>query len=250
MAYKHMASVYDTFMADAPYDEWLEFTTQIINDSDRAIQSIIDLGCGTGEIALRLAEGGYQVTGVDYSSDMLTLAAHKANNKNMSIQWVHQDMRDLVGFADMDLVISYCDAINYITTEKELSAVFHRVADALKPGGQFIFDVHSLHHLEHQLMNQTFADVTEDTSYIWFCTRGDAPGEVFHEITFFSLEGGTYIRFDELHHQRTFSIEIYKKLLADAGFRNIKLYGDFSLKNGHPKEDTERIFFLAENSTG
>lgn len=241
-----MASIYDKLMMDAPYDEWLEFTKQIIDESNRSINTIIDLGCGTGEIALRLAGQGYKVTGIDYSSDMLTLAAHKANNKNFSIQWIHQDMRELQGFKDMDLVISYCDSINYITTENELSAVFQRVAAALKPGGQFVFDVHSLYHMEHQLINQTFADVTEDASYIWFCSEGDYTGEAFHELTFFESEGDKYIRFDEMHHQRTFSIEVYKKLLIDAGFSNIKIYGDFHFNNAHIKEDTERIFLLAE----
>jgi ubiquinone/menaquinone biosynthesis C-methylase UbiE len=241
-----MAGVYDTLMAGVPYDRWLDFTKQIIEETGTSINTIIDLGCGTGEIALRLAEEGCDVTGVDYSSDMLTLAMNKANKKNLSVQWIQQDMLELEGFKEIDLVVSYCDSINYITTENELSTVFHRIADVLKPGGLFIFDVHSLFHMEHHLKNQTFADVKEDTSYIWFCTEGNYVGEAFHELTFFSLEGNKYVRFDELHHQRTFSVEIYKKLLADAGFENIKIYGDFSFRNKDLNKEAERIFFSAE----
>lgn len=248
MAYTHMAAVYDTLMTDAPYDKWLEFTKQVIQKSGRSIDKIADLGCGTGEIALRLAEEGFQVTGVDFSPDMLTLAADKAIKKNLSVQWVLQDMRELEGFVNMDLIVSYCDSINYITSEKELSDVFYRVAASLKEDGLFVFDVHSFFHMENHLKNQTFADAGEDASYIWFCVEGDHPGEVFHELTFFSLEGGHYIRFDELHHQRTFSVEAYKKLLSDAGFKNIKWYSDFTFQNDIVKEDAERIFFIAENT--
>jgi ubiquinone/menaquinone biosynthesis C-methylase UbiE len=245
-----MAGVYDTLMADAPYDKWAAFTKHLIHASGRSIQSIVDLGCGTGEIALRLAENDYRVTGVDFSADMLTLAAQKANERNLPVQWVHQDIREFTGFTEVDLAVCYCDTINYITSVEEIRAVFSRVASSLKEGGLFIFDVHSLTHMENNLKNQTFAEVTDDVSYIWFCIEGDHPGETFHELTFFSSVGDKYIRFDELHHQRTFSVEVYKNLLMEAGFRNIKMYGDFSLHQSAISEATERIFFAAEYNAG
>ncbi|GAB3795246.1 class I SAM-dependent DNA methyltransferase [Virgibacillus kimchii] len=246
MAYRQMAGVYDALMTNAPYNKWLEFTKQMIHKNGKSVHTIVDLGCGTGEIALRLAEENYRVIGVDVSSEMLTLAAHKANEKNLPVHWIHQDMRELDGFRDMDLVISYCDSMNYMTTVEDVRSVFERVASSLKRDGLFIFDVHSLHHMEYQLKNRTFADVTEDASYIWFCSAGEHPGEAYHELTFFSLENDKYIRFDELHHQRTFSVDVYKDLLVHAGFKNIKVYGDFSFHDATVNEDTERLFFTAE----
>lgn len=245
-----MASLYDKLMMDAPYDDWVNFTEEAFKQSGKQINRIADLGCGTGEISTRLAMAGYTVSGIDYSVDMLTYAEHKASEDKLSIQWVHQDLKELEGLKNLDAAISYCDVINYIVSEKELRTVFKRVADSLKEGGLFLFDVHSLFHVQHHLINQTFADVTDEASYIWFCSEGENPGEMHHDLTFFSLDVNKYERFQEYHHQRTYSITFYQQLLKDAGFENINIYADFSLKKKNLNEKSERIFFIAEKRSG
>ncbi|WP_067727355.1 class I SAM-dependent DNA methyltransferase [Oceanobacillus damuensis] len=250
MAYQEMAYLYDKLMLNAPYNEWISFTQGIMKRTGKNIAKIADLGCGTGEITTRLAEQGYQMTGVDYSADMLTYAEHKASEKNLTIQWIQQDLISLNGLSQYDMAISYCDVINYITDKDDLRKTFHNIANSLKDGGLFIFDVHSLSHVEMNYINHTFADVTDDASYIWFCSEGEERGEMFHDLTFFSREGEHYVRFDECHHQQTYPVEFYKKLLKDAGFENLKLYADFSLKENNVDEKSERIFFLAEKRSG
>lgn len=247
MAYQQMAYVYDRLMTDAPYEQWLAFTKEVFNRSGKQIKHVADLGCGTGQITALLAKEGYQMIGVDYSSDMLTYAEQKLSTEKLSIQWLNQDLQDLQGLANLDAAVSYCDVINYITSEEALATVFRGVANSLKPGGLFLFDVHSLYHVEHHLINQTFADVTDETSYIWFCSAGEAPGEMHHDLTFFTLDGEkTYRRFDEYHHQRTYAIEFYERLLTEAGFEISNSYRDFSLKQQNGNKTAERIFFVAE----
>ncbi|MBR3120203.1 MULTISPECIES: class I SAM-dependent DNA methyltransferase [Oceanobacillus] len=250
MAYQQMASLYDQLMVNAPYDAWVSFTEEMIKQTGKEAERIADLGCGTGEIATRLAERGYHITGVDYSTEMLTHAAHKAEEKNLSIQWIHQDLTKLTGLFEYDVAISYCDVMNYITEPMDLQKSFHNIANCLKEGGLFIFDVHSLSHVEKNYMNQTFAEVTDEASYIWFCSAGDDPGEMFHDLTFFALEEETYKRFDEFHHQKTYPVTFYKKILKESGFENIKLFADFSTKVNNVDENSERIFFLAEKRSG
>lgn len=241
-----MAYVYDKLMMHAPYNEWVDFTQAAIKKSGKKIEQIADFGCGTGEITTRLAKAGYSMTGVDYSAEMLTYAEHKASKDKLSIQWICQDLRELEGLIHFDAVVSYCDVMNYITTEEELKLVFKRAADSLNDGGLFIFDVHSLSHVDHHYINQTFADVMDDASYIWFCSGGDVPGEMYHDLTFFSLDGKIYERFDEYHYQRTYSVAFYKKLLIATGFENVDVYADFELIDGNLDNNSERIFFLAE----
>lgn len=247
MAYKQMANVYDRLMESAPYDAWLEFTQYIFKEYGKSVQKIADLGCGTGEITKRLAMEDYQVIGVDYSSDMLAYAEQKCSNAGLKVQWLNQDLKELHGLGDLDAAISYCDVINYITEESDLTSVFQGVADSLKEDGLFIFDVHSIHQVENNYVNQTFADVLEDASYIWFCHQGEVPGEMFHELTFFqSQEDDTYVRFDENHHQRTYKPNFYINLLKRTGFKNIKVHGDFQENEEIDLERAERIFFSAE----
>jgi SAM-dependent methyltransferase len=246
MVYEQMANVYDQLMKNAPYDKWLHFTREIFKQSGSQINNVADLGCGTGEVTCLLAEEGYQLTGVDYSADMLTYAEQKASSRALTVQWLHQDLRELHGLVQMDAALSYCDVLNYITSEAELADVFKRTADILKPGGLFLFDVHSLYHVEHHCVNQTFADVTDDASYVWFCSEGDAPGEMYHDLTFFKWNGADYTRFDEQHHQRTFEIPTYESLLEKAGFKQPAVYFDFSLSQPGMDGKPERIFFAAE----
>lgn len=245
MTYQHMAPFYDYFMRNAPYGKWIDFTKEIFNQYGENINKIIDLGCGTGEITIRLAKKGYHLFGIDYSSEMLSYAEQKAFKENVPIQWVHQDARKLDGFSNMDAVISFCDVMNYITTEKDLRIVFERVYTSLKDDGLFIFDIHSLNYVQNTLMNETFAEVTDEISYIWNCISGEELGEMHHQLTFFNLDGDKYVRFDEDHYQRTYPIPFYKGLLTDTGFTKINIYKDFSLENESSFKNANRIFFLA-----
>lgn len=248
MAYQLMAKVYDQFMEDAPYDNWVAFTDKVINHYNITNPTIADLGCGTGEIAIKLAKK-YAVTGVDYSSDMLTIAEQKANEHQVKVDWIHQDLRELAGLSNIELAISYCDVINYITTVEEVNRVFQNVGQVLKDNGLFLFDVHSMKHIEENLIGNSFTDVTEDSAYIWDCFPGENPGEMYHELTFFASNGGGYSRFDETHHQQTFPIEVYTKLLNNNGFEILSIHSDFSFENDFSEENAERIFIIAQKRT-
>lgn len=250
MSYDQMGFLYDPFMKDAPYDKWLTFTKEMIKKSGENVHKIADLGCGTGELTLQLAKEGYQMYGVDYSIDMLTYADQKSRNDNVDVQWIHQDLRALEGLENLDAAISFCDVMNYITSESDLKNVFARVAQSLKAGGLFMFDIHSLHYVSHHLVNNSFTEVTDDMVYIWECIEGDHSGEMYHELTFFTSDGNKYDRIDEFHHQRTYPIEIYEKLLMETGFEKPTLYSDFSLKSEKQHEKAERIFIVTEKRSG
>lgn len=250
MSYQELALFYDQFMKDAPYDEWVAFMENAFETYALTGNHIIDLGCGTGEISWRMAAKDYQVMALDNAENMLTIAAEKAHNKNLPIRFIHQDLRELEGLTDLDAAFSFCDVINYITEPDELKKVFTGVADALKPGGLFLFDVHSLTHVQNDLIDHTFALDEENCSYIWFCSSGEQPGEMYHDLTFFVRDDenqgkDTYYRFDESHHQHTYSVAFYTSLLEECGFEVKKVCGDFLLEK-EVTDTTERVFFIAK----
>src|SRR5699024_9170243 len=133
--YNKMAILYDHFMQEAPYDQWTDFTTTIFKEANLPIQHLADLGCGTGEITIRLAKQGYQIYGIDRSEEMLTYAQQKASINNVPVHWLQQDIRKLHGLKDLDAIISYCDVINYVTNEADVLAVFAGAAQALHENG-------------------------------------------------------------------------------------------------------------------
>lgn len=246
MAYTGFAHVYDELMKHAPYDKWVSFTEAILRQSNKKVSTILDLGCGTGEIALRLAEQGYQITGVDNATEMLSHAMSKSTEKQLSISWINQDITKLNGFSNIDLCISYCDVLNYITDKSDVERVCRHVYDSLSSDGLFIFDIHNLHYAEQQLMGHTFADVTDELSYIWECEAGDEAGEMFHYLTFFQQHKDHYVRFDEVHHQHTYDIDEYKVILDRCGFTKVDCYADFNAENQDSIHDGERLFIIAQ----
>ena len=85
-AYETFASVYDLFMEQVEYDEWLDHIHAVWEKYGIAPKTILDLGCGTGSILLPLAQEGFDVIGVDLSSEMLTEADHKAMEAGVSVR--------------------------------------------------------------------------------------------------------------------------------------------------------------------
>lgn len=242
MSYQRFANIYDVLMEDAPYDEWLQFTKEKLASHQKP--QILDVGCGTGEFILYLKKAGYDVTGVDLSENMLAIAHDKITAQGLSVRLFEQDMRSLENIGTFDVVTVFCDSLNYLQTEADVQKSLREFYSVLQPGGQLLFDVHSIFKMESIFKEQTFTYNSEELAYIWQSFEGDHPFSVEHELTFFVVEeNGLYRKFQEWHEQRTFPIEDYERWLKDAGFTNITIEADFSKK---VTETSERIFFTAK----
>jgi SAM-dependent methyltransferase len=245
MSYEQFAYLYDELMKDAPYDGWVQFVKEKCVKYGVAGTRLLDLGCGTGELSVRLAQEGLQVTGVDLSEDMLAVAQAKAVDAGVRIPFFQQNMADLEGQAEFDIIGIFCDSLNYLHTEEEVSSTFLNVFQHLSNEGIFIFDIHSIYKISHLFINQTYASSEEHVSYIWNSFPGENPNSVEHELSFFVLDErtGKYDRFDELHFQRTYPVQQYSSWLIAAGFELLEICADF--EHSEPRSESERIFFVA-----
>lgn len=242
MAYGQMAAVYDRLMTDSPYDQWLDWAEGVWTRKGKPRQ-VIDLGCGTGSIAIPLAKRGYQVTGVDLSADMLAVAYDKMRREQAQVKWVEQDMRELA-LPKTDSVLSFCDSLSYLTEEEDVKRTFSLVFEHLHPGGTFLFDVHSPYKILHGFGDQTFTLAEEEVSYIWQCFCDPLRLEVAHELTFFlRQENGLYERIEEVHEQRAYQPYDLARWLMETGFVDVEITADFS--GQPPQETSERLFFSA-----
>lgn len=250
MMYEKFAMLYDALMADAPYDRWVEFVLNARKLWNPSAKSVLDLACGTGEIGVRLAKLGFNVTGVDLSADMLTIAQQKASETGVDIPFFQQNMSELELPNRYDIIIIFCDSLNYLEREKEVVETFRRCQMLLNDDGLLLFDVHSPAKIEKGFIDKTFAYNGEDVSYIWNCFPGEHPYSVEHELTFFVYDErtGKYERFDEWHKERTFPIEQYRDWLVECGFSILSIAGGFSFEP--VSEHAERIFFCAQKVSG
>ena len=245
MTYERFAYVYDELMKDAPYEKWLMILTAKLEQYGIGGRKVLDLACGTGEMTVELAQHGFEVTGVDLSDEMLLVANEKAVKLGLSIPLFQQNMAELEGLGQFDCVTIFCDSLNYLRDEEDIVKTFSRVHEHLKDGGLFMFDIHSLYKMEEIFSDHTFAVNGEEVSYIWDCFPGGEPYSVEHDLSFFvrDEESGLYDRFDELHYQRTYPVEQYKKWLEEAGFKVSEILAD--LEEAPLVTETERILFVA-----
>lgn len=245
MSYGRFAHVYDFLMSEVPYDKWINLFISKKEQYNINGLKVLDVACGTGEFSVRLAQKGYTVTGVDLSDEMLVIAKEKADQSGVSIPFYQQNMIELETGEQFDSIVIFCDSLNYLHTESDVQSTFQRVYEQLKPGGLFMFDVHSVFKMEHVFAGQTFADVQDEVSYIWNAFEGPEPYSVEHELTFFvkEEEANQYDRFDEDHYQRTYDMQKYVAWLEEAGFTVKEILAD--LEDQEPAEDSERILFVA-----
>ncbi|REJ27182.1 MAG: SAM-dependent methyltransferase [Caldibacillus debilis] len=245
MIYRHFAQVYDLVMDEAPYGDWIDFFLRKQKKYCPHGKKVLDLACGTGTVTMMLHERGFEVAGADLSEEMLAVAAEKSLEKGYRIPFFAQDMTAMEDIGRFDIVVIFCDSLNYLREKGDVAKAFANVRRLLNDGGLFLFDVHSLYKVNRWYPGKTFAYNGEEVSYIWNCFQGVEENSVEHELTFFVRdgEGELYGRFDEIHLQRTFPPSEYGRMLEEAGFVVLDMEGDFG---GEVKEESERIFFTAK----
>ena len=244
-AYEEFAFVYDMFMDNVDYDMWVKYIHRIWEKEGIEPKLIAELGCGTGNITERLAKEGYDMIGIDISEDMLSVARAKADDNGITnILYSLQDMTEFELYGTVDVILSLCDSINYITEYDDLVSVFKQVNKYLEPDGLFIFDINTEYKFKHILGDNTFADTEENAAYIWqnFYDENEKINEYYVNF-FIKNNDNTYERTEECHYERAYSIEEIKNALSEAGLIFEHSYNAFSFDA--PKEDSERLYIVA-----
>ncbi len=138
------ARYYDLLYRDKDYAGEAQFVHQLLQNYAPSTKSILELGCGTGVHAELLAKEGYQIHGVDLSTDMLLRATDRLSSLptelGSRLEFYQGDIREVRINKQFDAVISLFHVLSYQTTNEDLQAAFATVKAHLKPGGVFIFD--------------------------------------------------------------------------------------------------------------
>ena len=100
---------------------------------------VVDVGCGTGSLAVRLAELGFSVTGVDPAGASLDVARAKPNAE--LVTWVRGDATSLVGLeAAADLAVMTGNVAQVFVSDEDWYATLRAIRTCLRPGGWFAFE--------------------------------------------------------------------------------------------------------------
>jgi len=205
--YKEFSKVYDEFMEYADYDMWYETVKVILDHHKIEGDSLLDLGCGTGEMLLR-AHRDYNCTGLDLSEGMLTRAAEKLGLEEVNLPLVEQDMTELNLGRSFDVIISMFDTVNHLTSLEGLDKLFKGINNHLEDKGVYIFDVVDRAFIDEMFPGGIFLDERESMTVIWEHEFDTEDGLDYINTTFFvEDEDGRYTRYVEDYAKRIFTKE-------------------------------------------
>lgn len=241
-SYGRFAEVYDTLMTDIPYNDYIQWVSKYAPATK--YKKLLDIGCGTGKMAIQFSKLGYGVSGLDLSEEMLSIASNRFMLEDINVPLYCMSMDELEGFENLDVVTIPIDSLNYVPSQNGVQETLSRVYQSLRIGGQLFFDVHSVYKMDEIFMDSPFTYDDGEITYLWVTEAGEETHSVYHDIVFYvQQQNNLYERFEEFHYQRTFEIEEYVSMLKQAGFQQITITADFS--ENVPTEQSERIFFRA-----
>lgn len=247
-AYEGFGPVYDEFMDNVPYDDWCEYIVEMLNEQGIKGGLCLELGCGTGEVCERLADKGFDMIGLDSSSEMLDIAINKRDESKKDILYLKQDMTEFELYGTVASVISICDCINYLTQKEDLLKTFNLVNNYLDPKGIFLFDLNTRSKYE-AIADSVIAENREDASFIWEnCFYPDENINEYDLTLFIKEESGKYEKFEETHIQRAYSFDEIKDALEKAGMDFVACYEAFTkieIKDDIAMNECERVYFIA-----
>lgn len=243
-AYTSFALVYDLFMDNVPYEEWSLRIIELLKENKIEDGILLDLGCGTGKLTRLMEKNGFDMIGIDNSIEMLDIA-RDASGEN--ILYLLQDMREFELYGTVRAIYSACDSVNYILEEEDLREVFSLVNNYLDPKGIFIFDINTKYKYEELLGDNTIAETREEGSFIWdnYYDTEDEINE--YDLTLYIKDKDErFLRFQETHYQRCYTLETIKQLLKEAGLEFVAAFDDYSKNPVH--NESERILVVARES--
>ncbi len=207
--------------------------------------TLLDLACGTGTLALLMAERGWRVIGIDRSAGMLAEAQRKraAAGEPIDVHFMQADMRSFELPEPVVLATCCYDTLNYLLDEQELARCFSAVGHALLPSGLFCFDLATDYFLRYYWQGVEFEEFDDFTQVIQ-SHYDHATGYSTLVLTgFVAAGGGRYRRFREMHVERAYSDDVIRKLLLRAGFEVEGLYDCFTMEA--PNERSLRLMYVA-----
>jgi SAM-dependent methyltransferase len=203
------------------YDAWCRSVTEDIPFYvELALASggpVLEVGVGSGRVAVPTALAGVEVVGVDSSAVMLELARQRAAPHHVALRLVQADMRDLPDLGTFALVTVPFRAFLHLRDDGERLAVLRALRGRLQPGGTLAFDVF---HPDHADIADTHGRWIEREPGIEERAMWDEAGRSL----VLSVRAGGVEAEMELWW---IASDDWRRLLAEAGFERIESFSWF-----------------------
>jgi len=245
--------MYNEFARFYTKGDWPRYSAQIARILPAVLEhfglwpmKILDLACGEGTFAVAMANRGLRVTGVDLSPDMLEIARQRAATEGVRVKFLRQDMRSLSLRGRFDLVTCWFDSLNYLLEIDDLARTFAGVSRVLDENGVFIFDVNTIRGLAVEWVSEpSYVHLNSGDSFLVSIPQYDAATKIASlHITGFAKEDKRWVRIDEVHKERGYTLKEIRQCLKGAGLHQIACWASLD-RMEKPKRNTARVWFVA-----
>lgn len=246
--YSALAAVYDRLNGELDYVRWAAYLdSEIRAHAAIPVKLVLDLCCGTGTMTLALDRLGYDMTGVDGSPEMLSMAREKAAaaGRDGAVLFLCQDMCDFELYGTVQAVVSTLDSLNHVDGAEDLMTVFSLVHNYLEPGGVFLFDMNTPYKFKTVYGTNAYVLEEDGALCAWqnFYDPRTRLCEFFTSV-FTENADGRYTRRDDYERETCFTPAEIRRMLKKCGFAVVSEHGDFDRNT--PVRETERIHFTAK----
>lgn len=244
--YDIFSGYYDDLTLNISYSDRADYFNKLIEKHGGVKGILLDLACGTGSLSEEMSKIGYDVIGVDYSYEMLSVAMDKKIESGRNIQYICQDMTELDLYGSVDVTICALDSLNHLDSIESIVNTVKRVRLFTNPHGLFIFDVNTPYKHKEILGNNTFVYETDLVFCVWQNSfLEDKDNRVDISLDFFKDTGhNLFSRKSEDFSEIAPEISVWKNILINAGFTIEAVY-DYDTFD-EPKEKSEKVVFVAK----
>ncbi len=225
-----LVAIYDTVN---PYADGTQPHFYAALAAELGASSIVDLGCGTGQITCALAAQGYRMTGVDPAPGMLAVARERPHAA--AVHWILGDARE-IGRPAADLAIMTGHVAQLFVTDEGWAETLTSLHDALAPGGRLAFETRNPQAREWERWTREFSVATDDPRAgrieAWSEVHDVADGIVSYVNHYaFAATGEELVSRGRLRFR---TIDELTSSLAGAGFSIERVYGDWDRRPSAP----------------
>jgi SAM-dependent methyltransferase len=224
------ATLYDKVWGKHDYDSDVKFLVDVFEAHN--CKNIIDVGCGTGNHALRLSDLGYKVTGIDISPAMLKTARKK--DKAGKIRFIQGDMKDIETILSapkrFDAAFSLGQVFHHFYTDSQVKDFLGRLLAVLRRRGPVVFNANNALKINDELLNRLVLDhvVLEERMHLAVLAQNrrdtDDPNTIVW-TPIYLMRTGDKVDFQVREHRlRWFDFKSLRNLLVKAGFEIEAVY--------------------------
>ncbi|OYD16465.1 hypothetical protein CH333_03310 [candidate division WOR-3 bacterium JGI_Cruoil_03_44_89] len=207
-------------------------------------ESLLDLGCGSGEHIRLLAKEGIRCVGVEIASSLVEYSRNKAREEKLEVEYLPKDMRKIDFCSEFEYCILMSGTFGFFD-DKENLKLLKKIKMALKPNGRLLFDLSNPYRIRENLGNKW---CKVDNGYVFIKDEFDAEnGRLGGRFFFIDKDSRMNILKGELGWEftRIYTLPEIRDMLNTAGIQFLKAYGSIESPYEEYKPQSHRLIVIA-----